>query len=295
MGGEPRQVVGHGLAGARQDERASADHGPQEDLQTAVAANVVEGAPHRRSGGRLDRRGEARDGVADQLGNARGARGQQHPFGLPAAHRQIVLRLDRRAAFGVKRDTECVRIGRAGVGRAAIGHDRIDLGGRDDGAKMVLRHAWRANDETARDAVQLDHRERRCELVTGGKENRAPLQGAEPAAETRTGDEIGERDARARAPEMPRRTYGTAEPSTQRRGVTLQHFRRRARSRRESRESSRLPKPRMDRPPTGPPAAPPARQSTGNRAPNSSARYRGSADELLLVLGRDLFDFGNYC
>jgi hypothetical protein len=57
MGGEPRQVIHHRFAGARQDERSAADHGAEEDLQTAIAANVVEGAPHRRCRASLDRRG----------------------------------------------------------------------------------------------------------------------------------------------------------------------------------------------------------------------------------------------
>jgi hypothetical protein len=231
MGGEPGEVIRDRFAGARQDERAAADHGAQEDLQPAIAAYIVEGAPYRSCGAGLDRRGEARDIVAHQLGNAGGARGQQHPFGPPAARGlHVVIRglpLDRRAASDVKRDPES-----AGVGRVAIRHDRIDLGSRDDGAKMVLRDVGRTDDEAAGDAVQFDHRHGRRELIAGGDEDGALTQRAEPAAETGAVDQVGQRHALTRASEMPRRPSAAIEPAPQRQSVILRHFRRRARSRR---------------------------------------------------------------
>src|SRR5258708_73184 len=84
------------------------------------------------------------------------------------------------------------------AGRAS----RIDVGSRDEGAQMVLRHVGGADDETAGDAVQFDHRQGRRELLAGGDENRAPLEGGEPAAEARAVDQIGKRYALARAPEI---------------------------------------------------------------------------------------------
>ena len=137
------------------------------------------------------------------------------------------LLLDRRAACDVKRDTES-----AGVGRVAIRHDRIDFGGRDDGAKMVLRNVGRTDDEAAGDAVQFDHRHGRRELVAGGEEDRALTQRAEPAAETGAVDQVGERHALARGPQIPQRPRAAIEPVPQRRCIIWLHFRRRARSRR---------------------------------------------------------------
>ena len=65
--------------------------------------------------------------MGDQLGNAGCARGQQHPFGGLRARRpaasNVVMRLDRRAAFDVKCDAQFFRFR-----RGAIRHNRIDLG-----------------------------------------------------------------------------------------------------------------------------------------------------------------------
>jgi hypothetical protein len=52
----------------------------------------------------------------------------------------------------------------------------------DDRTKAVLSRVWRANDDTAGDAVQSDHRKGRRELLMGGDENRAPAERTELAA-----------------------------------------------------------------------------------------------------------------
>ena len=44
---QPRHVIGERFSGLRQHHRAAADHGAQENLQAAIAADVVEGRPGR--------------------------------------------------------------------------------------------------------------------------------------------------------------------------------------------------------------------------------------------------------
>jgi hypothetical protein len=71
------------LGGVRQHQRAAPDDGPQKDLQSAIAADVVERAPHDRlstGGRRLDRREQAGKRMPHQFRQAGGARSQQNPF-----------------------------------------------------------------------------------------------------------------------------------------------------------------------------------------------------------------------
>ena len=49
---QPRHVIGEGFARLRQHHRAAADDGAQENLQAAIAADVVEGGPDRRRAAR---------------------------------------------------------------------------------------------------------------------------------------------------------------------------------------------------------------------------------------------------
>src|SRR5215469_11115794 len=76
---EALEMIGNRLSAARQDERTAADEGAEEDLQAAITADVIKCAPYRRPGATLDRRREARDIVADQLGRAGGSGRKQRP------------------------------------------------------------------------------------------------------------------------------------------------------------------------------------------------------------------------
>jgi len=58
---QPRQMIADRLAGAGEDEASAAKHGAEENLQPAVAADVVERAPYGGAvggAGRGYRRGE---------------------------------------------------------------------------------------------------------------------------------------------------------------------------------------------------------------------------------------------
>ena len=71
-----------GSSGCRNHERAAAEDGSQEDLQAAVAADVVEGAPHRAGRGRGGIAPSASRTCDGPSSGPRGAGGEQHPLGV---------------------------------------------------------------------------------------------------------------------------------------------------------------------------------------------------------------------
>ena len=74
---QARDVVGNGLTGLGQHQRTAADDRAQENLQAAIAADVVEGRPDRsRAAGRTvggDRAGQAFERMADDFRQAQRA------------------------------------------------------------------------------------------------------------------------------------------------------------------------------------------------------------------------------
>ncbi len=81
------QKVAHGLVPVGQHERGRSQHRAQEDLEAAVAADVVEGRPDRarlRRGGGVDAAGQPFKGVGDELRGAGGAGGGERPLRLPS-------------------------------------------------------------------------------------------------------------------------------------------------------------------------------------------------------------------
>ena len=152
------------LARARQHQRRAAEHGTQVDLQAAVAADVIERAPHHARCGRLARQraGQAREGVGDELRGAGRARGEKYPLG---GERRLPIDL-------------------AGHGRGiqvrelhACPGDRGDLGERL-GAELR-----RGEHQPARDAIELEQRDGGAQLLAHGEKHRAPAQRFEPSAE----------------------------------------------------------------------------------------------------------------
>ncbi len=82
---EPRDVIGERLMRIRQHHRAAGEHGAEEDLQAAIAADVVECGPHRRRSARRtfgdDGAGECFQRMPGDLRHAGRARGEHQPFG----------------------------------------------------------------------------------------------------------------------------------------------------------------------------------------------------------------------
>jgi hypothetical protein len=127
MFGEPRKMVGNWLAGVSEDPRGAAENRLQEDLQPAIAANVIERAPYGRAVRRArdcHGRGKAGKIVQDHLRYANRIGGQQHPLGarvvrhlfsglkaFPAAHQlneqggrmEMVMLLDAQTRYQLRR------------------------------------------------------------------------------------------------------------------------------------------------------------------------------------------------
>ncbi len=181
-------MIGDRLAGARQNERSACDNRAQKNLQTAVAADIVERTPHDGLGfrWRRDRRGEAAEAVHHHLRHAGRARRQQHPFGRNPIRR--VLR-DRheiwRADDHDGNACESLR-------RLAIDHDGIDVGVRHQRAKMPALDIRRQDSEAAGNPIKLDQRQSARELACGRNQNRTSAQFGEAAAEAAAGKESGE-------------------------------------------------------------------------------------------------------
>ena len=105
----------------------------QEDLQAAIAADVVERAPDH-GGVRLlrgDGAGQPSERVHDHFRHAGGAGRQHHPFGLADAAAELRPARSRRAA---RPDRQIER--RARRSRLVL-DDRIDLGAGDHGGEMA--------------------------------------------------------------------------------------------------------------------------------------------------------------
>jgi hypothetical protein len=176
---EAIEMIGDGLACARQHQRRVPERRAQKDLQTAIAADVVERAPYDRAVRcfAADRRGQAGEAVDGHFRHARGARREQHPFGFARRRGKICSRHDVRRARNPQRNIE-----RSARGRIGIDDNSIDLGTGDDGCKMIGIGVGRQNGEAARDAVKLDQRQRGGELAAGGDQDRFSRQFVEPAA-----------------------------------------------------------------------------------------------------------------
>ena len=229
MGAKPREMIGNGFAGAGKNKRGTAAHRAQVNLQTAVTANIVERTPNVGAIGRTrhpQRGGERCKIVDDHLRHAGGAGGHHDPFSVNARRRIVRQRLDRGFAHDA-RETIKRRVRR----RALVHHGGVDTGDGDDGGKMCRIGVRRQDDNAARNALQLDQRERAGELAFRRQQRRASGELAQTAAETRAAREIGEAQRRIAIVETARRAF-LADDLAQRRRINAGHAHRLSRNRR---------------------------------------------------------------
>jgi len=165
--GSDQEVRGR-LLGAGQHHRASAEERAQEDLQAAIPSDVVERAPHGRVARRppaAHRSREARQRVHDHLRPARRPGRQEDPFRLVSFRPLAGCRRDLR---GARNDGSNPWSPTAGC--RLIGHECIHRRRRRHEWQMLGRQIGRAENESARDGIELDEGQRRRELIPGRDE-----------------------------------------------------------------------------------------------------------------------------
>ena len=185
------QEVPRGLLGVRQHQRPAPEERAQGDLQAAVPAYVVERAPDGSAPRRRAYRArERRQRVRNQLRQPGRPRGQQHPLGptgAPQPRTRRAVRRDARAALSAATQAQ-----RTGPGRFLIGHERVHLRDRRRVREVRGGQARRTEHETARDPVELDHRQQRLKLTPRRDEHRAPPQVSQRATEARPVGQVAE-------------------------------------------------------------------------------------------------------
>ena len=146
--------------------------------------------------------------MADHLRRPGRSGRQQHPLGIAAIQRHVASRRDV--------DTTQETFGSAEVletGERLIQDDRVDTTLRDDRAHVLGREVGCAEDEPARDPVQLDKRHRRGKLI-GREDEHRPTREFPPATpEAGTAQQIGQTHAGGSAPEVAGRTVRSATES----------------------------------------------------------------------------------
>ena len=234
---EAIEMIADRLAGAGQNKRNAAEHRAQENLQAAIAADVVERTPDRVVDDRpaAKRRGQAGERMHHHFRHAGGARREHDPLGLARGGGKPPGRGNLRSAGNADRQIE-----RGACCRALVDDHRIDVGAGDDRREVFGIGIGRQDGETARDAVKLDQGERRGQLTAGGDENGFSGQFFEPAAEARAAGKIGDADARVTIEEE---ALLRPDIVAQRLRLSVRHFRRLSRNRRKSRETARPPTP----------------------------------------------------
>ncbi len=200
QGPRARQELARRLPGTGEHQGRAGKHGAQIDLQSPIAANVVERAPHHGFGRwRLARQGagETLKAVHHQFRHARGAGGEQDPLGDLAGVAPQFLGLRRR--------------------RDAVDHG-IRFGGGAHEGELFGRQVRGAQHHPSRHAVELYERERGGQLLVRRQEHGAAAQRLELAAEYRAGSELLQRHRAgaavkyagrpARCNGFPQRTHG---------------------------------------------------------------------------------------
>ena len=170
---------------AVEPQRAPARERAQENLQSAIAADVVEGRPllQRRFHDRAHQRVQS---VRDELGRPRRARGRQYPFRPMNRGARRAQRLQRQPA-----DRREFDLDRRGL---AVMHDRVGFGVAHDARQRFRPPARRAEHDAARHPVEIDQRRGGQSHVAHKQDNRAALQPPETVAEARARREIVERE-----------------------------------------------------------------------------------------------------
>ncbi len=178
---QPRQEGVERFPVAVELQRTFAGQSAQEDLQPAIAADVVEGRPLLQ--GRLGYRAHQRaESMNDQLGRPGGARGRQDPFRLISRCARRFQRphgkLAARSEFDF--DRRLLAVVRYGVG----------LGVAHDARQHVRLPAGRAEHDAPRNSVEVDQRGGGERHIAHEQHDRAASQPLETVAEARMRGEI---------------------------------------------------------------------------------------------------------
>ena len=238
---QPRDMIGERLVRLGQHHRAAADDGAQENLQAAIAADVVERRPHRRR--------TARAGLRRRSRRSRPSSVWPTIFGTPdvpevsishSVARSVCAGARRRRPAARRSTTSGMpcRAQRSGwsVTTASISASV------DQGVEMIGIEIGRAQQHAPGDAVDLDHREARQQLAGHRQQHRAPGQLAAATVEAGLRQDIGQRDACAAHREMVRPFSSGLEIVAEREDLTRGHFRRPGRNRRPSAGTPRPPR-----------------------------------------------------
>ena len=156
----------------------------------------------------------------DHLRRAGRARRQHDPFGFARVGERDAGGNDGGTAGDLQR-----QLARRRRRTLRAGDHRIRLRGRDHVRKLLRRQIGRAENEPARDAVELDQRQSGRELIRRCKENRAPRERGKRAAEARSLRKIAERNAGVGCPQEAAGRCG-AQELTKRFRASLRHFHR---------------------------------------------------------------------
>src|SRR5271170_2915309 len=161
----PGQEVRGRFLGVREHKRCSVEKRAQKNLQAAVAAYVVKGAPNNGFSQlpiALDGSFQAGDSVQGHFRLASGARSKEDPFRLVALT-SIGIGADQAGTAGYGTSYAW----NAGVSRrpGLIGHDGIHTRGRGDERKTLAREIARTKNEPARDAIEFDKRQAGTQLI----------------------------------------------------------------------------------------------------------------------------------
>ena len=195
---EPGEERRYRLADIRQHHRAATGDGPQEDLQAAVAADIVEGAPdrdRRSSGRRSDCGRQAGKCVAHDLRDAGRAGCQQQPARL-----DFRCSLERGAGRQRQRQTGGESVAHRGGAFACKNHG-VDVGTRAQFTQIVQPDIGRAQQHLRGKPVELDHRSGCRQLVVGEDQNGLSRERAAMLTKRGSVQKVGEIDCCARAPQ----------------------------------------------------------------------------------------------
>ncbi|MEY9748111.1 hypothetical protein ABIF65_007485 [Bradyrhizobium japonicum] len=224
---QPRDVIAERFMRIGQHHRGAGENRAQENLQAAIAANVVECRPDRRGSARRafgdDGARQCFQRMAGDFWYARRAGRQHQPLGGAfGPGRRGGLK--RQLRGDNERDCLC------GPLRRLVGDDSIDLGVRDQRIKMRRIKIGRAQQHAPCDTIELDHGEPRFELVRQLEQDRAARQLTQTAAQNRMPEDVRQRYHMVGIGDRAALEL-RAQIVAEREGLTRGHFRRPARNR----------------------------------------------------------------
>ena len=189
---EAYEKVADRFAGTREHERSAAERSAQKNLQSAVPADVVEGAPddvvadaERSANGRR----QCGEVVRDHSWRARRPRREEDPVRVAARGWSVGPCRDHAGAGDSQRNVQHV------AEIIAIRHDRVRPRVHGKSGEMFASQIGRADDEASGNSVELDEGEGCGELIVRGDEGGAVGELGGSTAEARAGQERGETNA----------------------------------------------------------------------------------------------------